>query len=160
MHCLKSTQMLVHFRVITQQGKPIAHYSCKLTMAQLNYTTTEHELLAIAENLKEFHNILLGQKIPVHMDHKNLTYKVFNAAHVMHWRLILEEYRPDLQHLKGNKNIVADALSHLQLLLPTQSECNLDAQDNPTAHRLAEAFACTCNKLKTNKLSHISFESL
>ena len=27
------------------------------------------------------------------------------------WRLVLEEYSPDIQHIQGGKNIVADALS-------------------------------------------------
>ena len=69
--------------VISQNNKPIAFYSRKLNSAQLNYTTTERELLAIVETLKEFRNILLGQKIVVHTDHKNLTYKVFNTERVM-----------------------------------------------------------------------------
>ena len=82
--------------VIAQEGKPIAFYSRRLTSAQEKYTTTERELLAIVETLKEFRNILLGQKIIVHTDHQNLTYKNFNTDRVMRWRLILEEYGPDL----------------------------------------------------------------
>ena len=34
----------------------------------------------------------------------------------MRWRLILEEYGPDLIYIPGNKNIVADALSRLELV--------------------------------------------
>ena len=34
----------------------------------------------------------------------------------MRWRLILEEYNPDLQYIKGEYNIVADALSRLPML--------------------------------------------
>ena len=65
--------------VIAQEGKPIAFYSRRLTSAQEKYTTTERELLVIVETLKEFRNILLGQKITVHTDHQNLTYKNFKA---------------------------------------------------------------------------------
>jgi hypothetical protein len=39
---------------ISQNGKPIAFYSRKLTHAQTRYTTTERELLSIVETLKEF----------------------------------------------------------------------------------------------------------
>ena len=55
--------------VVSQKGKPIAFYSRKLSPAQTRYTTTERELLAIVETLKEFKNILLGHKIQVCTDH-------------------------------------------------------------------------------------------
>ena len=101
--------------VISQNGKPIAFYSRKLNPAQTRYTTTERELLAIVETLKEFRNILLGQKIRVYTDQKNLTYKKFNTERIMHWRLIIEEFNPKLIYIKGKQNIVADALSRLDI---------------------------------------------
>src|SRR5688572_30250204 len=75
----------------------------------------ERELLSIVEVLKEFRNILLGQQIRVHTDHENLTYKMFNSDRVMRLRLYIEEYSPDLQYIKGEKNVVADALSRLNM---------------------------------------------
>jgi RNase H-like domain found in reverse transcriptase len=72
-------------------------------------------LLSIVEMLKEFHNILLGQCIKVYTDHQNLTYANFNTEHIMRWRLIIEEYSPELIYLKGSTNIVADALSRLNI---------------------------------------------
>ena len=108
--------------VISQNDKPIAFYSRKLKPEQTRYTTTERELLSIVETLKEFRNILLGQQIVVHTDHKNLTCKNFNTERVMRWRLILEEYGPELRYIKGEDNIVADALSRLDLLDPTDSK--------------------------------------
>ena len=99
--------------VILQDNKPIAFYSRKLNPAQTRYTTTERELLSIVETLKEFRNILLGHQVIVHTDHKNLTCKNFNTERVMRWRLILKEYGPVLNYIKGDKNIVADALSRI-----------------------------------------------
>ena len=58
-----------------QKGKPIAFYSRKLTDPQQWHTVIEREILSIAENLKEFRTILLGQKIIIHNDHKNNTFK-------------------------------------------------------------------------------------
>ncbi len=101
--------------VISQEGKPIAFYSRKLNPAQTRYTTTERELLAIVETLKEFKNILLGQEIKVYTDHKNLTFKQFNTERVMRWRLLLEEYGPEFEYIKGENNVVADALSRLDM---------------------------------------------
>ena len=105
--------------VISQDNKPVAFYSRKLNPAQTRYTTTERELLAIVETLKEFRSILLGQKIVVFTDHKNLTYKNFNTDRVMRWRLIIEEFGPKLQYVKGPQNVVADALSRLDIASPT-----------------------------------------
>ena len=101
--------------VISQDGRPIAFYSRKLKPEQTRYTTTERELLSIVETLKEFRNILLGHKIVVWTDHKNLTCKNFNTERVMRWRLVLEEYGPELRYIKGESNTVADSLSRLPI---------------------------------------------
>jgi len=34
---------------------------------------------------------------------------------VLQWRLILEEYRPDIRHIKGVDNVVADVISRLPM---------------------------------------------
>ena len=82
-----------------------------LNAALTRYITTERKLLVIVETPKEFGNILLGHKIIVYTDHQNLTYKNFNTDRVMSWCLIIEEFGPDLNYVKGEKNVVADALS-------------------------------------------------
>ena len=113
----------------------MAFYSRKLNPAQTRYTTTERELLSIVETLKEFRNILLGQQIVVHTDHENLTYKNFNSDRVMRWRLFIEEYSPDLRYIKGENNVVADALSRL----PKE-------EDNPMKDTLENFYAILdCN---------------
>jgi hypothetical protein len=45
------------------------------------------------------------------MDHKNLTFANFNTDCVRRWRLIVEEYGPEIVYLSGVHNIVADFLS-------------------------------------------------
>ena len=99
--------------VIMQENKPIAFYSRKLNSAQKRYTTGEQELLSIVETLKEFRNILLGHKLIVHTDHKNLLYNKLANDRMIRWRLLLEEYDPTFEHVKGNDNVIADALSRL-----------------------------------------------
>ena len=81
---------------------------------------TEKELLAIVECLKQFRGILFGYPINVWSDHKNLVY-----AATLRWRLILEEFRSNIQHIAGVDNIVADMLSRLPL-------ANSDQEDNST----------------------------
>jgi hypothetical protein len=61
--------------------------------------------------LKTAVNLALGQQIAVFTDHKNMTHANFNTDCAMRWQLVLEEFGPDLQCIKGKNNIVADALS-------------------------------------------------
>ena len=122
-----------HFQlgaVIAQEGKPIAFYSRKLNDAQTRYTTTERELLSIVETLKEFRNILLGHKIVVYTDHKNLVYKHFNTERVMRWRLVIEEFGPELRYIKGENNIVADALSRLDMMTDEQHSASYEGRQD------------------------------
>ena len=51
----------------------------------------------------------------IYTDNKNLTYNVFNAHRLLRWILILEEYVPDIEYIKGEKNIVIYALSGLPI---------------------------------------------
>ena len=84
--------------------------------SQQNYTTTEKELLSIVASLKDFRNIPLEHQITVYTDHENLTYNCFNIERIMRWRLILEEFGPDLKCIKGEINVIANALSHLEMI--------------------------------------------
>ena len=52
----------------------------------------------------------------VYTDHKNLTYKNFNTEHVMRWWLLIEEFGPTIEDIKGPKNIIANMLSRLDLV--------------------------------------------
>ena len=51
--------------VITQNNRPIAFFSQKLSDTQQKYSVTEQELLAIIETLKEFKGMLWDQKVKV-----------------------------------------------------------------------------------------------
>ena len=109
---------------ISQDKRPIAFYSRKLAPAQTRYTTTERELLSIVETLKEFRTILMGQQLIIHTDHENLTFKHFNSDRVMRWRLFIEEYSPDIRYIPGPKNVVADAMSRLEIQDTPMSEAH------------------------------------
>jgi RNase H-like domain found in reverse transcriptase len=107
-----------------QDDRPLAFYSRKRNSAQKGYTTGEQELLSMVETLKEFKNKLLGQKLIVHTDHKNLLYKKMSTNCIIRWRLLIEAFGPMFLHIKGEKNIIVDALSQLDAdfseTLPTE----------------------------------------
>ena len=54
--------------VISQTNKKIDFLSSKLNKPQRNYTTTEMELLAIVECLKQLRRIIFGYEINVFSD--------------------------------------------------------------------------------------------
>jgi hypothetical protein len=122
--------------VISQDNHPIAFYSRKLNDAQTRYTTTERELLSIVETLKEFRMILLGHQIIIYTDHKNLIHNDLKSERVLRWRLLMEEYNPDIRYIKGEDNIVADTLSRL----PTTNDPE-KPYTMPSRKELAESFA-------------------
>ena len=126
--------------VISQNNKPIAFFSRRLSKSQRNYTTTEKELLSIVECLKQFRNILFGYEIHVYSDHKNLVYEatLSESQRVMRWRLLLEEFGPNIHHIAGVDNIVADTLSRVK-------SSNVEEDENPTSDNrmLQELYAAT-----------------
>jgi hypothetical protein len=102
--------------------KPTAFYSRKLNTARKWYTTTEknREFLSAIENCKEYKNILLGHhySIIVFTDHKNDTFndlKALDRVFLTCCLLILEEYGVTFEYLPGKKNVVANALSRLDI---------------------------------------------
>ena len=84
--------------IITQNNRPIAFFSRKLSACQQKYSITKIELLAIVETLKEFKGMLWGQKLVVYTDHKNLMQDTLGLTcnRVHRWRLLLEEYGPKI----------------------------------------------------------------
>jgi hypothetical protein len=76
----------------------------------------EIKLLAIVETLKEFKGMLWGQDVKVYIDHNNLTRDALGLTsdRVYCWRLLLEEYAPEIIHIKGIHNTVADTILRLE----------------------------------------------
>jgi hypothetical protein len=102
--------------VITQEIRPFAFFSWKLSTMQRKYSVTEIELLVIVETLKEFKGMLWGQSIKVYTDHANLIRDALGMTSdwVYQWRLLLEEYWPKIVYIKDIHNTVADTISRLE----------------------------------------------
>ncbi|XP_061336688.1 uncharacterized protein LOC133283794 [Gastrolobium bilobum] len=96
----------------------VIYYASKiLNEAQLNYTTTEKELLAVIYAFDKFRTYLLGSKVIVYTDHAALKYlltKQDAKPRLLRWMLLLQEFEIEIKDKKGVENRVADHLSRLQ----------------------------------------------
>ena len=59
--------------------------------------------------------MLLGARITIYTDHRNLTYKLSQYAtqRILRWRLLLEEFGAKFVYKPGKENVVADAMSRV-----------------------------------------------
>ncbi|RDY06097.1 Retrovirus-related Pol polyprotein from transposon 17.6, partial [Mucuna pruriens] len=80
--------------------------------AQINYTTTEKELLAIVFALDKFCVYLLGSKVIVFFDHAALKYLLKNLhakLRLIRWMLLLQEFNPEIRDKKDSPGCILDA---------------------------------------------------
>jgi len=70
----------------------------------------------------------------------------------MRWRLILEEYSPELIYIQGDKNIVPDALSRLEL---TENSTKIKPEINVLAEHFALSKTDVPNKAHPTNLKTI-----
>jgi hypothetical protein len=97
---------------------PHAIYYASRTLddAQLNYSTTEKELLAVIFALEKFRSYLIGSKVIVFTDHSSLRYlfaKKDAKPRLIRWVLLPQEFDLEIRDKKGSENVVANHLSRL-----------------------------------------------
>ncbi|GJX55980.1 reverse transcriptase domain-containing protein [Tanacetum coccineum] len=101
----------------TNHFQPIHYASKTMTEAQIHYTTTEKEMLAVVYAFEKFRPYLVLSKSIVYTDHSALKYlmnKQDAKPRLLRWVLLLQEFDITIRDKKGSENLAADHLSRLE----------------------------------------------
>ena len=102
------------FQVIDGKERPVAFMSRALTAVECKWSTIEKECYAIVCALKKFEHLIRDTHFTLRTDHKNLTYVNDSVCpKVRRWKMLISEYDFDIEYIKGELNIPADAFSRL-----------------------------------------------
>ena len=107
--------------VMGQRKNKVYHsiyYASKtLNEAQMNYATTEKELLAIVFAFEKFRPYLIGNKVIVFTDHSTIKYlmtKKDAKPRLIRWVFLLQEFDVEIKDNKGLENFLANHFSRLE----------------------------------------------
>jgi transposase InsO family protein len=118
----------------TPEGKelPIAFLSKSLTAERLRWSVPEKEAYAIVYAFQKLEYVLRDMHFTLRTDHKNLLYiNEDGSAKVRRWKLAIQEYNFDIEHIAGEENVAADAFSRLCERHPDLGAAILNNFDGP-----------------------------
>lgn len=115
--------------------KVISLVSRCLTSAEVRYTTTEKEFLAVVYSVEQLRMYLIGREFSIVTDHHApifLTASPLHTSRLARWNLYLQEYTFNIEHFRGLDNVLDDFFSrhldarfHIQRSIKfTLSRCN------------------------------------
>lgn len=108
--------------VLSQQGKPVAYFSEKLSGARGRYSTYDVKFYAIVQAIKHWRHYLVHRNFVLFTDHDALRHLDSQAkVSVRHasWIAFLQQFTFSIKHQSGKTNMVVDALSRRHTLLTT-----------------------------------------
>jgi hypothetical protein len=101
-----------------KEGKVYAIYYASKTLngAQLNYTTTKKEFLAVVFVFEKFRSYIVNSKVIVYTNHASIKYllsKKDAKPRLIRWILLLQEFDVEIRDKNGSEHVVADHLSRM-----------------------------------------------
>lgn len=135
---------------------PLAFFSKKLTPQQAQWPAYYRELLAVYESVQHFRHILEVQHCTIYTDHKPLLYAFIQRREKLppsqlNQLSFISEFTTDIRHIKGEDNVVADALSRVQAISLEHEYEDLDKAQRMD-NELAELLEPGSTKLKLEKV--------
>ena len=129
--------------VLSQEGKPIAYFSEKLSDSRRRYSTYDKEFFAIIRALEHWTHYLIANEFILHSDHEALKYiqgqHKLNSRHAK-WVEYLQSFHFVIKHKSGKLNQGADALSRRYLLLFQLGTCVLGFEHLQSLYKNDEDF--------------------
>ena len=116
--------------------QPLAFFSRKLSPAQQKYSAYDRELLAIYEAVRYFRHMLEARHFTILTDHKPLTFAFHQKRDKCSPRQFnhldfISQFTTDIRHISGRDNVVADALSRVEVITaPVTHEALAAAQES------------------------------
>jgi len=102
------------YQIVDDKEQPIRFLSKTLDSTQRKWSTIEKEAYAIYYALHKFDYLIRDSHFLLKTDHANLTFINTNSKQkVQRWKLAIQEYDFDIEHIQGSANVAADALSRL-----------------------------------------------
>jgi transposase InsO family protein len=95
--------------------RPIGFFSQTFTKVQLNWSVPEKEGFGIYSAILHFEHLLRDRHFVLKTDHKNLTFiKDSGSPKVIRWKLAIQEFDFEIEHIEGKDNTVADFFSRVK----------------------------------------------
>lgn len=108
--------------VLSQNSRPVAFFSEKLSGARGRYSTYDVEFYAVVQAIRHWRHYLIHRDFVIFTDHdalKHLESQVKVSARHANWIAFLQQFTFTIRHKSGKLNRVADALSRRHSLLTT-----------------------------------------
>ncbi|CAL8993802.1 unnamed protein product [Prunus brigantina] len=111
--------------VLSQDKRPVAFFSEKLSNARQKWSTYDQEFYAVVRALKQWEHYLIQKEFVLFTDHQALKYinsqKNIDKMHAR-WVTFLQKFSFVIKHTSGKTNRVAYALSRRASLLVTLTQ--------------------------------------
>ena len=105
---------------VNDAWQPLAFFSKKLSPTQQKYSPYDRELLAVYSAVRHFRHMLEARHFTIFTDHKPIVYafqqRRDNCSPRQFRHLdFIAQFTTDIRHISGQHNVVADALSRVEV---------------------------------------------